>query len=126
MPFDPNDKWGDFLGQQWNHLKHSKQLVNKNIGREWKYGKKKWIIADEGTEGTIEDQDSGYVLGLVENSNTNAGTMVILQEKNASTIGTQTWLRTKANSEGFFLITNPATGKVLTALNKDNITIRGM
>ena len=112
-----------FLGQLWKNWKNSRysKLKNRDFERnEWKYGKlKKWIIPDEGVEGNIEDQDSGYVLGL-------SGNMVILEEKNASAIDNQIWLRSKANSKGFFLVKNPATGKVLTVLNKDTLTIRGM
>ena len=46
-----------------------------------------------------------------------------LKSKNNSSESTQTWIRRKANSEGYFTLQNKATGKYLTSATTSQIQV---
>ena len=73
---------------------------------------KKWMLPAEGEEGYIQESN-GKVLGVLDGS-IESDTEVVLQAKNESMKGGQLWLRGLANSNGWFTLTNPNSGKLLT------------
>ena len=101
-----------FPGQLWK-FNDDMKLMNKNSN--WLYQENSWTITAEGSEGNIEDQSSGKVLGLF-NNNTELGTMVVLEPKKRSVSSEgQKWLRDLADESGWFRLRNPLSGRVLTA-----------
>ena len=101
-----------FPGQRWK-FNDDMKLMNKNSN--WLYQENSWTITAEGSEGNIEDQSSGKVLGLF-NNNTELGTMVVLEPKKRSVSSEgQKWLRDLADESGWFRLRNPLSGRVLTA-----------
>ena len=100
------------------------KLLNKN--GEWMYQEKSWTITAEGSEGNIEDQLSGQVLGLV-NDVTDIGTLVVLESKKRSVCSEgQKWLRDVEDMNGWFRLRNPLSGKVLTAQTSTITALAGM
>ena len=86
---------------------------------------KAWTLTAEGSEGNIEDQLSGKVLGLLNNG-TEIGTLVILESKKRSVCSEgQKWLRDAADEGGWFRLKNPLSGRVLTAQDQTIISITG-
>ena len=87
------------------------KLVNKNGG--WEHLDKLWNLPSEGYEGHIEDQASGDVLGLW-NDATALGTMVGLEPKDQPQSNEQKWVRGLADTNGWFRLKNPCSGRVLS------------
>ena len=99
------------------------KLLNKN--GSWVHHEKAWTLTAEGSEGNIEDQLSGKVLGLLNNG-TEIGTPVILESKKRSVCSKgQKWLRDAADEGGWFRLKNPLSGRVLTAQDQTIISITG-
>ena len=98
-------------------------LMNKN--GSWMYQDKAWNIPAESYDGGIENQDSGDVLGLLDNA-TIHGSMVDLQDKMRSLSESQRWTRDIADRSGWFKLKNPLSGKVLTAPTSSILTISGI
>ena len=99
------------------------KLINKN--GSWMHQENAWTLTAEESEGNIEDQLSGKVLGLLNNG-TEIGTMVILESKKRSVCSEgQKWLRDVANEGGWFRLKNPLSGRVLTAQDQTIISITG-
>ena len=48
-----------------------------------------------------------------------------LKPKENTSVNSQTWIRSKANSKGFFTLENKATGKLLTLTTSSQVTIAG-
>ena len=110
------------LGQLWK-MNNNMKLINKN--GLWMHQEKAWTLTAEGSEGNIEDQLSGKVLGLL-NNNTDIGTLVILESKKRSVCSEgQKWLRDAADEGGWFRLKNPLSGRVLTAQDQTIISITG-
>ena len=109
-------------GQLWRFTSEM-NLMNKN--GSWIYQDKEWHIPAESYDGGIEDQDSGFVLGLLDN-NTVHGSMVDLQDKMRSLSESQRWTRGIADRSGWFKLKNPLSGRVLTAQTSSTITISGI
>ena len=76
---------------------------------------KQWIIPAEEKEGYIEDKATGLVLGIETDS-------VVLQPKKVPNSNDQMWLRGAYEQ---FSLTNPSSGRVLTALSSSKTTIEG-
>ena len=70
---------------------------------------KQWILPEENAEGYIETSDG--VLGIVNLSDPKSS--VMLQAKIVPISEGQKWHRKTADKNGWFLFTNPHTGKVL-------------
>ena len=49
----------------------------------------------------------------------------ILKRKENTSVDSQIWIRSKANSTGFFTLKNKATGKLLTLTTSSRVTIAG-
>ena len=96
--------------------------MNKN--GSWMYQDKKWHITAESYDGGIEDQDSGDVLGLLDNA-TVLGSKVDLQNKMRALGESQRWTRGIADRSGWFKLKNPLSGRVLTAQTSSTLTISG-
>ena len=83
---------------------------------------KRWILPLIGTEGYIEDQATGMVLGITK-YNTLERTSVVLEAKQMPLSEEQMWSRSKFDS---FSLINPSSGKVLRSLGDGSVTIEGM
>ena len=111
-----------FVGQLWK-LTNEMKLINKN--GNWMHDNLAWTITAEGSEGNIEEQSSGKVLGLL-NDATDIGTPVGLESKKRSVSSDgQKWLRDIADVNGWFRLKNPLSGRVLTAQSSTVIAIAG-
>ena len=97
--------------------------MNKN--GSWMYQDKAWNIPAESYDGGIEDQDSGDVLGLLDNA-TVRGSMVDLEDKTRALSESQRWTRGIADRSGWFKFKNPYSGRVLTAQTSSILTISGI
>ena len=99
-------------------------LLNKN--GKWMHQKKAWTLNAEESEGNIEDQSSGKVLGLL-NDGTEIGTLVVLESKKRSVCSEgQKWLRDYADEGGWFRLKNPLSGRALTAQDSTSTVIAGI
>ena len=104
-------------------MNNNMKLLNQN--GSWVHQEKAWTLTAEGSEGNIEDQLSGKVLGLLNNG-TEIGTPVILESKKRSVCSEgQKWLRDAADEGGWFRLKNPLSGRVLTAQDQTIISIAG-
>ena len=99
------------------------KLLNKN--GKWLHQEKAWTLTAEESEGNIEDQSSGKVLGLL-NDGTEIGTLVVLESKKRSVCSEgQKWLRDYADEGGWFRLKNPLSGRALTAQGTTSTVIAG-
>ena len=110
-----------YLGQLWN-LTDEMKLVNKN--GSWSHQEKIWNMPVEGSCGHIEDQASGEVLGLW-NDSTDLGSMVGLEPKDRPPTDEQLWVRGLADGNGWFRFKNPISGRVLSVQTFSSATIAG-
>ena len=108
-------------GQLWRFTTEM-NLMNKN--GSWMYQDKVWNIPAESYNGGIEDQDSGDVLGLLDDATVH-GSKVDLQDKMRSLSESQRWTRGTADRSGWFKLKNPLSGRVLTAQTSSTLTISG-
>ena len=83
---------------------------------------KRWILPLIGTEGYIEDQATGMVLGITK-YDTLERASVVLEAKQMPLSEEQMWSRSKFDS---FSLINPSSGKVLRSLVDGSVTIEGM
>ena len=104
-----------FLAQYWKLTKH-KTLVNKS-GR-WQHSKIKWSIPN--CEGQIMETSSGKTLVLSDGSTAN-GTLVRLEESGNK----QHWVRSRETKDGWFMIIDSISKRVLTATSETSTTITG-
>ena len=65
------------------------------------------------------------VLGIVNDTTYVTGTTV-MEENLGINVGQKWTIGQKLDNDGYFNITNPASGKLLTAKSKDKLTIEGM
>ena len=98
-----------FIGQLWT-LNNEMKLVNKS--GQWMHQDKLWYIPTVGYASRIEDQASGNVLGL--RNDTTALRIVALESKDKLITDEQTWVRGVEDVNGWFRLKNPCTGKVLS------------
>ena len=98
------------------------KLVNKN--GSWSLQDKIWNMPAEGSYGHIEDQASGEVLGLWNNS-IELGSMVGLEPKVRPLSDEQLWVRGIADRNGWFRFKNPISGRVLSVQTFSSATIAG-
>ena len=106
-----------FSDQLWRYA--NKSLQNK--AGNWKYEDITWLLPSEGQEGAIEDSNSGKVLGFKKKN-------VKLEKWNSSQNKKQRWLIGSKDKYDYFTITNPETGRILSAKNKKKrmkLTIEG-
>ena len=102
-------------------------LINKVP--EYQNKKKTWSLPPEERAGNIES--SGEVLGLKQRKDCSYGKGVRLQARGKSFRGCESssdsemWFRSKADDQGYFMLTNEKTGKLLTAKNKKKFGTAG-
>ena len=77
------------------------KLENRSI-ENWKYQDLTWNLPDEGTEGNIEDQTSGKVLGIQNDE-------IVLEDKEVPLSDRQKWLRGTNDEDGWFSMKKPLT-----------------
>ena len=90
-------------------------LINK--AGKWR-SNSGWQLPPEGS--------AGYIINLNTNMSLNIVNRKEIIEEYLDNTPRQNWNIGKADREGYFTITNPASGKVLTANSKDRLTIEGI
>ena len=98
--------------------KHSDKLINRNF-LHWPFeSTDPYVLPNEGTEGYVEHSD-GMVLSILSDST------VVLKEKSSPISDDQKWLRGALDANDWFTLTNPKSGKVLTAPSTTTLSIEG-
>ena len=105
----------------WN-LTEQSELKNK--GGIWQFSSAQWALPMEGAEGVVEIKNSfegeietnkPIVLGI-ENLTPESGCDVVLELFDTTKSDVQKWLIGDSDEQGWFTITNPKTGVMLSAL----------
>ena len=105
----------------WNLTVHSEL---KNKGGIWQFSNAQWALPMGGAEGVIEIKNSSegkietnkpIVLGI-ENTTPESGSDVVLELFDTTKNDVQKWLIGDNDEDGWFTITNPKTGLMLSAL----------
>ena len=103
----------------WN-LTEQSELKNK--GGIWQFSNAQWALPMEGAEGVIEIKNSSEgetnkptVLGI-QNLTPESGSDVHLEPFDTTKSDVQKWLIGDSDEQGWFTITNPKTGVMLSAL----------
>ena len=110
-------------GTQIWRLTGEMKLENGKEGK-WKFDDKVWIVPPEGEISYIKDWSSGKVLGI-SNIVSETEKLVVLQSEADPLSDNQKWLRSHYDEDGFFTLTNPSSGKILTASGVTKLTIKG-
>ena len=110
------------LGQYWKFSKGG-NLVNKS--GKWQYASIKWAIPEENSEGRITDLSSGKSLGLIDDSAAKDSLVILEEKSDGEIVAGQKWLRGKVNPEGWFMLINPTSNKVMTVESKTTTTLKG-
>ena len=98
--------------------KHGDTLINRNF-LPWTYtNSAPYVLPDEGKEGFIE-HPNGTVLSILSDDT------VVLQAKSSPISDDQKWLRGALDANDWFTLTNPKSGKVLTAPSTSTLSIEG-
>ena len=102
----------------WNLTVHSEL---KNKGGIWQFSNAQWALPMVGAEGVIEIKNSSEgetnkptVLGI-QNLTPESGSDVHLERFNTTKSDVQKWLIGDSDEQGWFTITNPKSGVMLTA-----------
>ena len=104
----------------WNLTEHSEL---KNKGGIWQFSNAQWALPMGGAEGVIEIKNSSEVeietnkptvLGI-QNLTPESGSDVHLEPFDATKSDVQKWLINDSDEQGWFTITNPKTGVMLSA-----------
>ena len=103
----------------WNFTDQSEL---KNKGGIWQFSNSQWSLPMEGAEGVIEIKNSSEgetnkptVLGI-QNLTPESGSDVHLEPFDTTKSDVQKWLIGDSDEQGWFTITNPKTGVMLSAL----------
>ena len=100
------------------------KLINK--GRLWQYHDDKFTVPQDGAEGAIELQKKRKkVFGLKKLKNGPFGYKVKSLRRDTPSSDEQTWIRTSIETK-WFTLKNKATGRLLTARDKENTVVAGM
>ena len=98
--------------------KHGSKFINRNF-QHWLFeNTAPYKLPEAGKEGYIEHPD-GKVFSVLSNET------VVLEEKNSEKDDDQKWLRSRGDANDWFMLTNPKSGKVLTAEFSSKLTIEG-
>ena len=95
-------------GQLWRY-NNDKELINYSFESTGSYLAKSWTLPEENTEGYIEASDE--VLSV--SNLTDPQSPVKLEARIIPISEEQKWYRGTSDENGWFLLTNPHTGKVL-------------
>ena len=99
-----------FFTAQWTQDETDKKLTNRNFNFEHK--DIAWNIPASGATGYIEDTATGNVLGRHNAWNNDT---IVLEAKSVPESDEQKWVRSISDSNGWFTLTNKASGKVLAS-----------
>ena len=97
------------LGSLWKYT-NDKKLINYYYESAGSYLNKHWTLPEENAEGYIEASDE--VLGVLDLSDPISN--VELEARIIPISDEQKWYRGSADKNGWFLLSNPPSGKVLT------------
>ena len=113
-------KYVSFSPAQYWKVSKTSNLVNKS--GKWQFSSLKWSLPEENIEGPITDNASGKILDVV-----NQESLVELVDiEDASLLSNgQKWIKAKQNKDGWFMLINPSSNKVLTALTATTTSISG-
>ena len=104
-----------FSDQLWK-LTIDSTLENK--GGIWQFSNAQWTLPPQGTEGVIETKNSSKVLGI-DNLTPKSGSVVLLESFDTKKSDVQKWFVEQSDEQGWFTITNPKSGLMLTAQKSD-------
>ena len=79
----------------------------------------RWVLPTADTTGTIQNKDSGAKNGYLDTYGKTVDGSAVFEEEESKDDGQQ-WERSVDDSSGYFTLTNPKSGKILTG---DNTTI---
>ena len=111
----PYNKNLNFSDQLWKFTNESK-LENK--GGIWQLNDTQWTLPPQGAEGVIETKNSSKVLGI-DNLTPESGSDVLLESLDTKKSDVQKWILEQSDEQGWFTITNPKSGLILTAQKSD-------
>ena len=108
-----------FLAQLWKETCDDR-LENKKLKREWtKYPDEKYSVTDNFVENT--DENEFMTVKLKD------GIQVVeLDSEYVEGTDSQKWTKSDKDEDGFFTLTNPHYGKLLTANKRYELTLEGM
>ena len=101
-------------------MSKTNNLVNKS--GKWQFSSLKWSLPEENCEGPITDNASGKILDIVNQES--LVELVDIEDTSLLTNG-QKWIKAKQNKDGWFMLINPSSNKVLTALTATTTSITG-
>ena len=104
--------------QYWK-VSRTSNLVNKS--GKWQFSSLKLSLPEENFEGPITDNASGKILHVNQESLVE---LVDIEDASLSSNG-QKWIKAKQNKDGWFMLINPSSNKVLTALSSTTTSISG-
>ena len=109
-----------FTAAQYWKVSITSNLVNKS--GKWQFSSLKWSLPEENCEGLITDNASGKILDVVDQESL----VELVGIENASLLSNgQKWIKAKQNKDGWFMLINPSSNKVLTALTATATSISG-
>ena len=111
-----------FIGTLWKF--DGTTLTNKtNIG-QLSYN---WTVKKKGSLVYIENRSNETVLSVSDNETVNSQKLKLFAQLDAFTPNDtgQMWLKRESNEDGYFVLTNPHTQKILTAGSDHHFEITG-
>ena len=90
----------------------------KSKGGIWQFNNTQWTLPLPGIEGVIETKNSSKVLGI-DNLTPESGSNVLLESLDTKKSDVQKWFVEQSDEQGWFTITNPKSGLILTAQKSD-------
>ena len=101
-------------------MSKTSNLVNKS--GKWQFSSLKWSLPEENCDGPITDNASGKILDIVDRESL----VELVDIEDASLLSNgQKWIKAKQNKDGWFMLINPSSNKVLTALTATTTSISG-
>ena len=113
-------KYVSFSPAQYWKVSKTCNLVNKS--GKWQFSSLKWSLPEENCEGPITDNASGKILDIVNQES--LVELVVIEDASLLSNG-QKWIKAKQNKDGWFMLINPSSNKVLTALTATTTSISG-
>ena len=84
----------------------------------------KWLLPDGGEKGIISNKNSDKYLSIKDND---PGSEVVEEALNPNTLANaHEWQRSADDSSGYFTLKNSKSGRFLTAVTADKVTIEGI
>ena len=102
--------------QLWKFTNDSKL---KNRGGVWQFSDIQWTLPMQGAEGVIETKNSSKVL-VIKNLIPESGFDVNLESLDTKKSDVQKWFIGQSDQQGWFTITNPKSGLMITRAQKSD------